>query len=452
MNNVLSNDKNENNFNKQILSNNFMSEHRLKNGKEEHKIKKTFTNLSSIPCNLQKIIYLNKEKFPFKNMTNSLIIKKDSISTYNSITIQKNEKIYHFNYHHKIFKNIGKIFDDIITTSKEKNNEILDLENNINNISNTNIIDLSSKSRIFRTYIPISPLKFLVKRNYDNYNCIICNNYFYSIEKIVVLNKCHHKLCKYCFRTYFESEIEKGENYLYCPLYKCSMEVNIELIKQNISKNYYDLFLQNIEKKKFIEQNSKIKIGDNILNNKELIYHKFQKHFFEITNDSEVYYSLNKIKYQYCPNCGIKKLFTVPQWNIIKCLNCLKWYCKFCFKEVDNDHFNKFSDKYCRVYSMKNNTIIGKKNRYNKPKKISDLIIKIGGGLIIGYFMLFIALIINFFPNFKKRKYYFIFIDTIILGVFFIIYIIFIIIIFLLLIPYFPFVNCLMDFILDDLN
>ena len=450
MNNVLSTDKNENNFNKQVLSNNFMSEQRLKNGKEGFNIKKTFTNLCNIPFNLQKIVETKKEKSPFKNNTNSLIIKKDSMNSYNSIIIQKKEKIYHFNYHHKLLKNIGKIFDDIIITSKKKNNGILDIENNINNISNTNIIDLSSKNRIFKTFIPISPLKFLIKRNYNNFNCIICNNYFYSIEKIVVLNKCNHKLCKYCFKTYFESEIEKGEYYLYCPLYKCRKEVNIELIKQNVSKNYFDLFLQNIEKKKFIKQNSKMTIDNNILNKNELIYTKFQKHFFEITNDSEVYYSLNKIKNQYCPNCGIRKLFTVPQWNIIKCLNCLKWYCKFCFKEVDNDHFNKFSEKYCRVYSLKNNTIIGKKNRYNKPKKISDLIIKIGGGLIIGYFMLFIGLILHFFSNCKKRKNNFIFIDIIIYGVIFIIYIIILIILFLLLIPYFPIVNCLMDFILDD--
>ena len=177
---------------------------------------------------------------------------------------------------------------------------------------------------------------------------------------------------------------------------------------------------------------------------------KFQKHFFEITNDSEIYYSLNKVKNQYCPNCGIRKLFSVPQWNIIKCLNCLKWYCKFCFKEVDNDHFNKFSDKYCRVYSMKNNIIIGRKKKLYQSRKISDLIIKIGGGLIIGYFMLFFGMIFNFFSNFKQRKYNFIFIDIIIYGIIFIIYIIFLIIIFLLLIPYFPIVNCLMDFILDD--
>ena len=449
MNNVLSIDKNDNN-NKQILSNNFISEQRLKYGKEENKIKKTFSTLSNNPFNLQNIIDSNKEKSLFKKISNSLIIKKDSISSYNSITLKKNEKIYHLNYNNKIIKNIGKIFNSIMITSKDKNNEFFDLENNINNISNTNIIDLSSKSRFFQTYIPISPLKCLIKRNYDNINCIICNNYFDSNEKIVVLNKCYHILCKYCFKIYFESEIEKGKSNLNCPLYRCNSEVNIELIKKNISKNYFDLFLQNIEKKKFIKQNTKFTTYDNILNKKDIILDKFQKHFFEITNDSEIYYSLNKVKNQYCPNCGIRKLFSVPQWNIIKCLNCLKWYCKFCFKEVDNDHFNKFSDKYCRVYSMKNTIIIGRKKKLYQSRKISDLIIKIGGGLIIGYFMLFFGMIFNFFSNFKQRKYNFIFIDIIIYGIIFIIYIIFLIIIFLLLIPYFPIVNCLMDFILDD--
>ena len=92
MNNVLSTDKNENNFNKQVLSNNFMSEQRLKNGKEEFNIKKTFTNLCNIPFNLQKIVEAKKENSPFKNNTNSLIIKKDSMNSYNSIIIQKKRK------------------------------------------------------------------------------------------------------------------------------------------------------------------------------------------------------------------------------------------------------------------------------------------------------------------------------------------------------------------------
>ena len=83
MNNVLSIDKNDNN-NKQILSNNFISEQRLKYGKEENKIKKTFSTLSNNPFNLQNIIDSNKEKSLFKKISNSLIIKKDSISSYNS--------------------------------------------------------------------------------------------------------------------------------------------------------------------------------------------------------------------------------------------------------------------------------------------------------------------------------------------------------------------------------
>jgi hypothetical protein len=184
----------------------------------------------------------------------------------------------------------------------------------------------------------------------------------------------------------------------------------------------------------------------------EKIYEKFsKKHVAEITNDEEIYFSLNKIKNQFCPNCGTKKLFTVPQWSIIKCLNCLKWYCKYCFKEVDNSHFNKFSEKYCRVYSMKNNIIIPGKKNFFQSNKILFLLIRIYASFFIGFLMLFIASFFIFIKLFKKKINGFLFssIYILFLGTFFFFYTILLIIFFIIILPYYPFINYFMDFILD---
>ena len=212
------------------------------------------------------------------------------------------------------------------------------------------------------------------------------------------------------------------------------------------------MFLENIEKKKFIKQYSKYTI-DNILDKNEKIYEKFnKKHVAEITDDEEVYYSFNKVKNQYCPFCGINKIFTIPQWSVIKCLNCLKWYCKYCFKEVDNEHFNKFNENYCRVYSLKNKPRRKiQRTNFLKSNKISILILKAYGSLFLGYLMLFFALINVFWKLFNRKNNYIINIFlNFILAIMFIFYIILLIIVFIIFIPFYPPLNNLMDIILDN--
>lgn len=446
MNNVLSNEKNEHLNNKQILTNNYMSSHRLKNEKEENNVKKTFTNLSILPFNFPKIKVLNNDNCPFKDSENSFIIRKNSKSTINSIVVQRHKKIYNFNYPEKLnLKRIEKVIEDFISISKKKKDK--KFKKNFQNYNNYNI-DLSSQDKIFHTYSPISPLRFLVKKNNSNKDCIICNNSFYKNDKLIYLDKCKHILCKYCFKAYFESQIEKGEIKLNCPLFKCNKKINLNIIKDNISKKSYDIYLQNWEK---LEKTKNV-IKENIIDNNEKIYEKFsKKHVAEITNDEEIYFSLNKIKNQFCPNCGTKKLFTVPQWSIIKCLNCLKWYCKYCFKEVDNSHFNKFSEKYCRVYSMKNNIIIPGKKNFFQSNKILFLLIRIYASFFIGFLMLFIASFFIFIKLFKKKINGFLFssIYILFLGTFFFFYTILLIIFFIIILPYYPFINYFMDFILD---
>ena len=122
MNNVLSNEKNEHLNNKQILTNNYMSSHRLKNEKEENNVKKTFTNLSILPFNFPKIKVLNNDNCPFKDSENSFIIRKNSKSTINSIVVQRHKKIYNFNYPEKLnLKRIEKVIEDLKKKKKKKN-------------------------------------------------------------------------------------------------------------------------------------------------------------------------------------------------------------------------------------------------------------------------------------------------------------------------------------------
>ena len=450
MNNVLTIHKNDNYKNKQLFTNNYMSENRLNIQNNEKDVKKTYTNLSFIPLNFMKMKFINEENLYMKEASNSLIIRKDTKSSVNSVVLQKFKKIYSFNYYsHKLnIKELKNVIKNYIPCPKIYKKRKKDN-------SNYNL-DLSSKAKIFHTYSPISPIKFLVKKNKNtlniNYYCILCNNFFYFKDKIIILDRCKHIICKNCFKIFYENEIEKGNNILKCPLYKCGKEIDIQLIKKYIQSNYFDMFLENIEKKKFIKQYTKYTI-DNILDKNEKIYEKFnKKHVAEITDDEEVYYSFNKVKNQYCPFCGINKIFTIPQWSVIKCLNCLKWYCKYCFKEVDNEHFNKFNENYCRVYSLKNKPRRKiQRTNFLKSNKISILILKAYGSLFLGYLMLFFALINVFWKLFNRKNNYIINIFlNFILAIMFIFYIILLIIVFIIFIPFYPPLNNLMDIILDN--
>ena len=448
MNNVLTIHKIDNFKNKQLFTNNYMSENRLNIQSNEKEYKKTTTNLSLIPLNFTKMRFINEENVYIKDASNNLIIRKDTKSSINSVILQKFKNIYNFNYYsNKLnIKELEKVIENYITCPK-KYKKITKDNSNFN-------LDLSSKARIFHTYSPVSPIKLLVKKNKNdnNFHCILCNNCFYFKDKIIILNKCKHIICKNCFKIFYEYQIEKGEDVLKCPLFKCNKEIDIQFVKKNIQKNYFDMYLENIDKKKFINQNTKYTI-DNILNKNEKIYEKFnKKHVAEITNNEEIYYSFNKVKSQYCPFCGINKIFTIPQWSVIKCLNCLKWYCKYCFKEVDNDHFNKFNENYCRVYSLKNRPKrkIQSKNFF-KSNKLSILILKVYGGVILGYIMLFLALINIFWKLFNRNNSYIInILFNFVLAMVFIFYIIILIIIFIIIIPFYPLLNDLMDIILDN--
>ncbi len=451
MNNVLTIHKIDNFKNKQLFTNNYMSENRLNIQSNEKEYKKTTTNLSLIPLNFTKMRFINEENVYIKDASNNLIIRKDTKSSINSVVLKKFKKIYNFNYYsHKLnLKELEKVIKNYITYPK--------IYKKISKDNSNYNLDLSSKSRSFHTYSPISPLKFIVKKNKNdisnNYYCILCNNCFYFKDKIIILNNCKHIICKNCFKLFFENQIEKGENMLNCPLYKCNKEIDIQLLKNNIQNNYFDLYLENIDKKKFIKQNTKYTIG-NIFNKNEKIYERFnKKHVAEITNDEEIYYSFNKVKSQFCPFCGVNKIFNIPQWSVIKCLNCLKWYCKYCFKEVDNEHFNKFNENYCRVYSLKNRPRrkIQRKN-FLKSNKLSILIIKTYGSVILGYIMFFLALINIYWKLFnrKNNKYIIKFLFNFVLAIMFIFYIIVLIIIFIIFIPFYPLLNDLMDIILDN--
>ena len=59
MNNVLTIHKNDNYKNKQLFTNNYMSENRLNIQNNEKDVKKTYTNLSFIPLNFMKMKFIN---------------------------------------------------------------------------------------------------------------------------------------------------------------------------------------------------------------------------------------------------------------------------------------------------------------------------------------------------------------------------------------------------------
>ena len=131
MNNVLTIHKNDNYKNKQLFTNNYMSENRLNIQNNEKDVKKTYTNLSFIPLNFMKMKFINEEKLYMKEASNSLIIRKDTKSSVNSVVLQKFKKIYSFNYYsHKLnIKELKKVIKNYIPCPKIYKKRIKDYSN-----------------------------------------------------------------------------------------------------------------------------------------------------------------------------------------------------------------------------------------------------------------------------------------------------------------------------------
>ena len=75
-----------------------------------------------------------------------------------------------------------------------------------------------------------------------------------------------------------------------------------------------------------------------------------KKNVLSVTKNDDEYIIYSMFRECFCPCCNLPCLFGKTLSNHLKCLNCFKSICKFCFKLVDTDHFNTYSQKCCKNY------------------------------------------------------------------------------------------------------
>ena len=309
---------------------------------------------------------------------------------------------------------------------KENELENIKIINENNEINNNKINPLEEKNYYEKS---INTNNQLFK-NYTQQICNICD-FLKPSNKFILLENCNHTFCYNCAKNYYENLIEMGDVILKCPFYKCSVEIkNKEFLKNIISSHHYQRLLYGkchnndnknnpiiIKGKTTMSSLNKGSIKKSTLNSTigkgiskvELnsILKKYSKKNVLIVSHNEeelIIYTL--FKDTVCPCCTLPCLFGKTLSNHLKCLNCLKRICKFCFKEVDTDHFNIYNDKCCKNYRLflwKNK----KSYRFDRKKLIKNcgnfgfIIISCLMTLIVMYVFLFLF-IDYLFPHEKN--------------------------------------------------
>ena len=240
-------------------------------------------------------------------------------------------------------------------TLKYENQNII---NNQNNLKNQRFIIVNTNNEF------INNLNLFANNIVIYHNCFICNKTF-SLQKLYNAECYKHFTCRRCTKNYFEEKIEEGEREFFCPVFKCNSPFNTEILKDIISKNYYNLLTEktnNDDKKTNDKLNTNTILTTNNNNNKffyekinifnsnkETLKKYIHKHVLDI-NSNENFYVFNKQKNQFCPNCYENTLFGKTGTHFIKCLNCFYRICKYCQKSFDDTHMDLNNENHCKVY------------------------------------------------------------------------------------------------------
>ena len=322
-------------------------------------------------------------------------------SCYNkSNTFNSNFKM-HNNIKTRSYKQIDIKFLNDINDNTNIENRILN-NNELNNINN-------------------------ITKQYTHQICNICDLLKPS-NKFIELENCKHTFCFNCGKNYYENLIEMGDLNLKCPFYKCSEEIaNKEFLRNIISSQHYQRLIYGkcldnnqiiLKGKKTMSSINKGSIKISTLNSTlgkgitkvELnsILHKYsKKNVIHVTNNEEEYIIYTMFRDTVCPCCTLPCLFGKTLSNHLKCLNCLKRICKFCFRKVDTDHFNIYNQKCCKnyrffLYKNKQNFKFNKK-LFIKCENFGFIIISFILKLIVMYVFLF--KIIDYIIPIDKKEY-----------------------------------------------
>ena len=370
----------------------------------------------------QLLVLYSQKKYKDSNLTNPN--KESYIQFFSSIdedyenNIKKGNNIYSYYNKSYTFNQNFKMLNNIKTSSfKQIDIKLLNDLNDNTNIENRFIINNNETNNINN-----------ITKQYSHQICNICDLLKPS-NKFIELENCNHSFCYNCGKNYYENLIEMGDLNLKCPFYKCSEEIiNKEFLRNIISSQHYQRLIYG----KCIDNNNKIilkgkttmssinkgSIKKSTLNStlgkgiskielNSILQRFSKKNVLYVTNNEEEYIIYSMYRDTVCPYCTLPCLFGKTLSNHLKCLNCLKRICKFCFRKVDTDHFNIYNHKCCKnyrlfLYKNKKNFKFNK-NIFVKCEKFCFIIISFILKLIVMYVLLF--KIIDYCIPIEKKKF-----------------------------------------------
>lgn len=182
--------------------------------------------------------------------------------------------------------------------------------------------------------------------NNDNLfeNNLLVNNYFQSKE--IIKNESNNECIK--------NENIKNLNQNALIVYDQLNIVKMNLLILQINKEKFMNFQNKFNNQKAANCKNPVNSYEN--KNYEIKNHQneFQKNYINQNiiefHSNQFFMEFNTIKEKFCRECNEPALFDRYGKNIMKCLNCLKVKCKFCFKEIDENHFKLTGFNYCKVF------------------------------------------------------------------------------------------------------
>ena len=363
-------------------------------------------------------IYDNNKKKIDNNTGNRIKFKNNFINIYqnhnnnndisNSIKTNINN-IYNENINDNMSENKKLII--IKKAKKFKNPSILEQNNNIeihNNKqkNNNKPSKFSNKNNLIENNN--NPQIFINENR--KMRCFICEKIF-KMNKIFVPKCLIHYICIKCIKSYYEEKFENNNFSLKCPDANCNQEFDFNILKDIISLNHCEMFLNNPQEdknnnininnynnnntKEMFLKDSKILFNSKMNNENIKIYS--QKHVLDI-NSNEKLFMYKKNKDIYCYKCLKPTLFTKINGYFIKCLNCHYRICKYCLKEFNEFHMDLLSKDHCKVYYRKEDFL----DYYlQKKKKIILYLIQLFY-VIAMYYLMFAGVYFLVFTFLKK--------------------------------------------------
>ena len=290
-----------------------------------------------------------------------------------------------------------KIFINKKLSNRESNNNI---NNNISHSLQISPIQIKQENTNYFNN-NIQKTHFINEMSY--FRCFICENY-YLYDYITLQIPCEHKFCQSCGKLFYEEKIEQGQfDNFQCGITKCNIIIPETIIDNLISKTHYDVITKKKEEllspqtKQYSNANT-----ENLILNKIVDFNCNLKSFFDKNkfqnilnyslknvcdiNTNEIFFQYSKNKNQICPNCKEMHLYGKNTKPFVKCLNCLKKYCKYCFKIYEAGHIENDSKNRCKVFYRRRN--VNKKINGFWFKFLQNILMLIGSFLLISTFFI----------------------------------------------------------------